>query len=101
MKSLAERLKTKAMMIAMGEKIAFGSDSELMLEAAKEIERLEAELAAIRAHSPEGPLLDGWQITLSDGHTGYGVYAHMTEYPDEGAIFLLSAGAQPRCPHCD
>ena len=44
---------------------------------------------------PEGPLVEGWQLTMSDGHAGFGVYAHMTEYPDEGAIFLLAAGAQP------
>jgi len=54
---------------------------------------------------PEGPLVDGWQITLADGHAGYGVYAHMTDYPDEGAILLLEVPQpapkqEPRCEYC-
>jgi len=38
----------------------------------------------------DSPISDGWELTVSDGHAGYGVYAHMTEYPEEGAILVLS-----------
>jgi hypothetical protein len=40
------------------------------------------------------PIADGWQITISDGHSGYGAYAHMTEYPEEGAVLVAAAPAQ-------
>ena len=40
MTTLPERLRIKASMISLGEKIAWGSDSEIMNEAADEIERL-------------------------------------------------------------
>ncbi len=35
------------------------------------------------------PIKDGWQLSVADGHSGYGVYAHMNEYPEEGAFLLL------------
>ena len=35
------------------------------------------------------PIKDGWQLSVADGHSGYGVYAHMDEYPEEGAILLM------------
>lgn len=38
--TLVQRLKTKADMLTMGERIAYGSDSAIMREAAAEIERL-------------------------------------------------------------
>lgn len=38
--TIVQRLKTKADMLTMGERIAYGSDSALMREAAAEIERL-------------------------------------------------------------
>jgi hypothetical protein len=44
MKSLPEKLRLTADMISMGEKIAWGSDTELMYEAAERIEELEREL---------------------------------------------------------
>lgn len=61
----------------------------------------------------DGPLVDGWELSISKGRSGYGVYAHMTDYPDEGAVFLLglklpaAAPAQAQqaaeplpCPFC-
>jgi len=39
---------------------------------------------------PEPADWHGWQVSVTNGHSGYGVYAHMTEYPEEGAIFLLA-----------
>ncbi|CAB4123565.1 hypothetical protein UFOVP48_33 [uncultured Caudovirales phage] len=36
----------------------------------------------------EGPIADGWSINFSNGHSGLGVYAHLDEYPEEGAILL-------------
>ena len=44
---------------------------------------------------PEGPLVEGWVVTVADGHSGFGAYAHMEEYPDEGAVFLCAAPQQP------
>lgn len=41
---LPKRLRIMAGMLAMGERISFGSDSALMEDAAAEIERLEKEL---------------------------------------------------------
>lgn len=38
----------------------------------------------------EGPLRDGWQVSIGPGHAGYGCYAHMTEYPEEGAVCLAT-----------
>ena len=35
------------------------------------------------------PIKDGWKLSVADGHSGYGVYAHMEEYPEEGAFLLL------------
>lgn len=37
-----------------------------------------------------GPLRDGWQIAVGPGHSGYGVYAFFTEYPEEGAVCLAT-----------
>jgi hypothetical protein len=57
-------------------------------------------IAAANSIQPEpelsdaGPIAEGWQISIADGHSGYGVYAHMTEYADEGAVFLLSVPAR-------
>jgi hypothetical protein len=60
-------------------------------------------LAAIAASAPTGqgaglteagPLCDGWQASYSaDGHSGPGVYAHMTEYPEEGAVLICEVPA--------
>lgn len=38
----------------------------------------------------EGPLRQGWQVSIGPGHAGFGVYAHMTEYPEEGAVCLCT-----------
>lgn len=45
----------------------------------------------------EGPINDGWQITVAHGHSGYGVYAHMEDYPEEGAV-LVQTIEQPTQP---
>ena len=42
--ALSERLRTKANMIHMGEKISFGSDSAIMVDAADEIDALKARI---------------------------------------------------------
>ena len=36
------------------------------------------------------PINDGWQITFANGHSGFGVYAHMDEHPEEGSILLCA-----------
>ncbi len=49
-------------------------------------------LAIEQAEKPDnndGPINDGWQLSVSDGHSGRGVYAYMVEYPEEGAVFLM------------
>lgn len=48
MSDLPKRLRIKAGMIQLGEKIAWGSDTELMYEAADRIETLESNLEAER-----------------------------------------------------
>jgi hypothetical protein len=68
--------------------------ANMLTACTKAIENLDTaiqEAEATPKQDEEGPLVDGWQITLADGHAGYGVYAHMTDYPDEGAIFILEA----------
>ena len=40
------------------------------------------------------PINEGWHITVVNGHSGYGVYAHMEDYPEEGAV-LVQAIDQP------
>ena len=46
------------------------------------------------AQQQNGPINEGWQITVAHGHSGYGVYAHMEDYPEEGAV-LVQAIEQP------
>jgi hypothetical protein len=41
-------------------------------------------------HTGDGPIAEGWQLTVGHGHSGFGIYAHMEEYPEEGAIFWRS-----------
>lgn len=36
----------------------------------------------------DGPINEGWQITVANGHSGYGLYAHMEDYPEEGAVLV-------------
>jgi hypothetical protein len=38
----------------------------------------------------EGPICHGWEVSVADGHAGWGVYAHMSVYPEEGAVFLCA-----------
>jgi len=54
------------------------------------VERLKAYTTppAAPVQEPEGPLAEGWCINFANGHSGFGVYAHMDEYPEEGAILL-------------
>lgn len=46
-RTLPERLRIMAGMLAMGERISFGSDSVIMDEAAKEIENLQSQIQAL------------------------------------------------------
>ena len=56
-KTLSEQLRIKAGMMQMGEKIAWGSDTALMEQAADEIDRLKAELAeAKKVPEPKTPI---------------------------------------------
>lgn len=50
MKTLPEKLRIKASMIQLGERIAWGSEAELMEQAADEIERLASELRIANMH---------------------------------------------------
>ena len=50
----------------------------------------------------DGPLCPGWQVTIGPGHSGFGAYAHLSEYPDEGAVLLASNEIRECCnPDCD
>jgi len=42
------------------------------------------------AQPEQEPINDGWQITFANGHSGFGVYAHMDEYPEEGSSLLCA-----------
>ena len=53
-KTLSEQLRIKAGMMQMGEKIAWGSDTALMEQAATEIDRLKAQLAQLRKGQEAG-----------------------------------------------
>ena len=50
MSDLTERLRMKADMISLGERIVWGSDTGLMLEAAERIAELEAQLARVGSY---------------------------------------------------
>ena len=54
----------------------------------------ECPLAQPAQQEQSGPINEGWQITVAHGHSGYGVYAHMEDYPEEGAV-LVQAIEQP------
>ena len=58
------------------------------------ITALRKALAEQPAQQQNGPINEGWQITVAHGHSGYGVYAHMEDYPEEGAV-LVQAIEQP------
>lgn len=60
----------------------------------KVITSLREALAEQPAQQQNGPINEGWQITVAHGHSGYGVYAHMEDYPEEGAV-LVQAIEQP------
>ena len=45
--------------------------------------------ADLLAQPEQEPINDGWQITFANGHSGFGVYAHMDEHPEEGSSLLL------------
>jgi len=51
MRDIKDRLKTKAAMISLGEHIAWGSDTALMIEAAQRIEEIEAGIARLWGYS--------------------------------------------------
>ena len=58
MKDIKDRLKTKAAMISLGEHIAWGSDTALMLEAAECIDQLEASNEKLAAE------VTNWKISM-------------------------------------
>jgi hypothetical protein len=53
------------------------------------ITALRTEIEAAEKQDDSGPIVKGWQLSVSDGHSGRGVYAHMIDYPEEGAVFLM------------
>ena len=65
-KTLSEQIRIKAGMMQMGEKIAWGSDTALMEQAADEIDRLKSELAEARK-VPEGWKLVPVELTKEMG----------------------------------
>jgi hypothetical protein len=71
--------------------VAFGANDAVQFEQATwekihaSIEKAIAELESQESN----PIKDGWKLSVADGHSGYGVYAHMEEYPEEGAFLLL------------
>ena len=70
MKELVKQLQVKANMIQMGERIAWGSDTDLMLQAADKIEELEVLLLAIKNDLLERSEKDskgGKVVNLSNG----------------------------------
>lgn len=76
------------------ERAGFGNSTDFAKQGEAYDKAVEA-LAQARAEQAEpqpeqdGPIVDGWQLSVADGHSGHGVYAHMTEYPDEGAVLVL------------
>lgn len=74
-----------------------------------DVEAINDAIDALNAQQGEpfsdGPIAKGWQLSIANGHSGYGVYAHMTEYPDEGAqlVVAIEQGSPVawRCFHCD
>ncbi len=52
-KELSKRLRIKAGVMQMGEKIAWGSDTDLMYEAADNLDEKDKELAALRGFANE------------------------------------------------
>ena len=80
-KTLSEQLRIKAGVMQMGEKIAWGSDTALMEQAATEIDRLKAELAQVRKEQES----DCHGISLRDYFAAKAmavVLAQCTEFPD-------------------
>jgi|GEM_PF-1204891 len=53
MSDIKDRLKSKADSISLGERIAWGSDTALMLEAAQRIEEIESGIAMLWGYSAE------------------------------------------------
>ena len=65
MNNLTDRLKSKADMISLGERIVWGSDTGLMLEAAERIAELEAQLARVGSYPVAEVVRNtSWQIIL-------------------------------------
>ena len=72
---IVERLRIKSNMIFLGERIAFGSECELMDEAAREIEALRAQLAECQWISVDDRLPENDDALLfvdADGDVLYG-----------------------------
>jgi len=85
MKTLPEKLRIKASMIQLGERIAWGSEAELMEQAADEIERLASELRITNTHiSAQGLELARAERAANPFH---GLYQD-----PEGKIPVTSAG---------
>lgn len=62
---------------------------------ASRVVTLTAQQPAPQPPEESGPLVEGWVVTVAEGHSGFGAYAHMTEYPEEGAVFLCAAPQHP------
>ena len=90
MNDLTERLRMKADMISLGERIVWGSDTGLMLEAAERIAELEAQLARVGSYPVAEVVRNtSWQIILRNPLTknawdmstwvGYELYARKND----------------------
>lgn len=64
---IVHRLNVKADMLTMGERIAWGSDSAIMREAAAEIEKLRGALSDLLSWFPDKPTEPEWRIKAG-GH---------------------------------
>jgi hypothetical protein len=66
MEKLIKNLRCKAMMISLCEHIAWGSDTDLMLEAADELEKLSARISKLESEAV------AYQITVENLQTAKG-----------------------------
>ena len=91
-KTLSEQLRIKAGVMQMGEKIAWGSDTALMEQAADEIDRLKAELAQVRKEQES----DCHGISLRDYFAAKAmavVLRQCTEFPDHAWRIVVAMSA--------
>ena len=72
--ALTKMLTIKSAMIQMGEKIAWGSDSAIIDDAAATITTLQAQLDAVKPRPIEEAPKDGTWVCLIGGKINYGWY---------------------------